>query len=84
MPTKKTTRTSKTASKQQTPTESRKLAPMPPLAPMIVRTMPNPRPAPTCDQIARRAFELFAETGYQHGHDVEHWLQAENELWARV
>lgn len=83
MPTKKTTRTNKTAT-TQTPTQSRKLAPMPPLAPMIVRTMPNPRPAPTHGEIARRAFELFAATGYEHGHDVEHWLRAENELWARV
>lgn len=32
------------------------------------------------DAIARRAYELFAEQGFQHGHDVEHWLAAEREL----
>ena len=30
--------------------------------------------------IARRAFEIFCERGSEHGHDVEHWLQAEREL----
>ncbi len=78
MPTKKTTRTAK----QTPPSTSRKLTPMPPLAPMIVRNVPAPRPAPTCDQIAHRAYELFVARGYQHGHDVEDWLQAENELWS--
>jgi len=30
--------------------------------------------------IARRAFEIFCERGFRHGHDVEDWLQAEREL----
>ena len=30
--------------------------------------------------IARRAFELYCARGYQDGHDVEDWLQAEREL----
>jgi hypothetical protein len=31
-------------------------------------------------QIAMRAFELFADEGFMHGRDVEHWLRAEREL----
>ena len=34
--------------------------------------------------IARRAFEIYCERGFQHGHDVEHWLQAERELRGSV
>jgi len=32
------------------------------------------------EAIARRAYELYAATGYQHGRDVEHWLEAERQL----
>jgi hypothetical protein len=31
-------------------------------------------------EIARRAYELFAERGAVHGHDIEDWLAAEREL----
>jgi hypothetical protein len=31
-------------------------------------------------EIAHRAFELFAARGGEHGHDVEDWLRAEQEL----
>ena len=31
-------------------------------------------------EIARRAYELFIASGAVHGHDVEHWLEAENDL----
>jgi hypothetical protein len=47
---------------------------------MIVRT----RQAPAREEIGRRAYELYVAHGYQDGHDVEDWLQAENEAWARV
>jgi hypothetical protein len=30
--------------------------------------------------IARRAYDLFRSRGYEHGRDVEDWLQAEREL----
>jgi HSP20 family molecular chaperone IbpA len=30
--------------------------------------------------IARRAYELFLESGFMDGHDLEHWLQAESQL----
>src|SRR5271168_1152357 len=31
-------------------------------------------------KIARRAYELFESKGRAHGHDVEHWLEAENQI----
>ncbi len=36
--------------------------------------------APTLDEIAERAYEIFVAGGGQHGHDVENWLEAESEL----
>jgi hypothetical protein len=35
---------------------------------------------PADGAIARRAFELYCERGYQHRHDVDDWLQAEREI----
>ena len=32
------------------------------------------------DAVARRAFELFEGSAHEHGHELEHWLQAETEL----
>jgi hypothetical protein len=32
------------------------------------------------DQIALRAYERFAERGYQNGHDLDDWLWAERSL----
>ena len=34
------------------------------------------------NQIARRAYRLYLEEGAQHGHDLDHWLKAEAELFA--
>jgi hypothetical protein len=31
-------------------------------------------------QIAQRAYEIFLQKGAVHGHDLEHWLAAEQEL----
>ena len=31
------------------------------------------------DDISRRAYELFAQRGYQDGHDLEDWMRAESE-----
>jgi hypothetical protein len=54
-----------------------------------VVTMPRPQstspalsesPNPTDSDIAKRAFEIYRERGFQHGHDLEDWLQAEREL----
>ena len=32
------------------------------------------------DQIRSLAYHLYCEGGYQDGHDLEHWLQAEEQL----
>ena len=34
------------------------------------------------DQIERRAHEIWQSNGGNHGQDVAHWLQAENEVLA--
>ena len=31
-------------------------------------------------RIAERAFMLYEESGFRHGHDVEHWLEAERQV----
>lgn len=36
-------------------------------------------PKPSHQDIERRAYELFLSDG-RHGHELEHWLQAEREL----
>jgi HSP20 family protein len=36
------------------------------------------------NRIARRAYELFASSGFTDGHDVEDWLLAESELFGRM
>jgi Protein of unknown function (DUF2934) len=30
--------------------------------------------------VARRAHELYRADGCEHGHDIDHWLQAEREV----
>ena|SRR6188768_407511 len=35
-------------------------------------------------RIAQRAYELYAEGGWQSGRDLDHWLQAEAELRGRI
>ena len=35
---------------------------------------------PTRTEIAARAYELFRARGFQHGHAMQDWLQAEAEL----
>jgi hypothetical protein len=32
------------------------------------------------DQIRQRAYELYEQSGRQEGLELEHWLQAENEI----
>ena len=36
--------------------------------------------APTPEQIAQRAYEIYEREGRQEGHDLENWLKAEAEL----
>jgi hypothetical protein len=33
--------------------------------------------------IAKRAYELYAERGYRHGHALDDWLEAEREILSR-
>lgn len=35
---------------------------------------------PSYEQTAQKAFELFAQRGYQHGRDWDDWFQAERML----
>ena len=35
---------------------------------------------PTHQEIAARAYQLYAQRGRQNGHDMDDWLQAEYEL----
>lgn len=34
-------------------------------------------------EIRQRAYEIFAERGYAHGHDEQDWLRAEREVLAK-
>jgi hypothetical protein len=40
------------------------------------------REEPAENEIARRAYEIYCGRGYQHGHDLDDWLQAKHELKA--
>jgi hypothetical protein len=31
-------------------------------------------------RIQQRAYLLFEAAGFQHGHDLEHWLEAERQI----
>jgi Protein of unknown function (DUF2934) len=44
------------------------------------RNMTAPGRGASPDEIARRAFELYAARGREDGHDVDDWLRAEREL----
>ena len=56
-----------------------------PAKPKLVKpaaTRPKDKMQPSFDAIAMRAYLLFEARGGQHGHDIEDWLQAQNELMA--
>jgi len=38
------------------------------------------KPAPTHDEIAARAYQIYQERGYTAGDPMQDWLQAEREL----
>lgn len=42
----------------------------------------TPRPLPAHEQIARRAYEIWLQSGCVCGRDAENWAQAERELIA--
>lgn len=35
---------------------------------------------PVQERIAKRAYELYEQRGWQHGQASDHWLQAEREI----
>jgi len=41
---------------------------------------PSLGPAMTTDEVARRAYEIYERSGFEHGRDLDHWLIAEREL----
>lgn len=55
-----------------------------------VLTMPNgPQSSPVAkpvsqEEVARLAHRLWAERGGQHGHDMDDWFRAEQELRGRA
>lgn len=43
-------------------------------------TLPPLALAPSWEDVARRAFEIFEREGHAHGNDQDHWYRAESEL----
>lgn len=39
---------------------------------------------PDQEQIRQLAYEFFCECGCEHGHDLEHWLEAERRALERL
>ena len=62
----------------------RKSKSVPPAAPVIAPVSVLPTPAPTHEQIARRAYELYLQRGAAHGCDLQDWIAAERELTPRA
>lgn len=56
---------------------TRKSKSVPPAAPAVVVVA---KPAPSHEQIARRAYELYLQRGATHGCDLQDWIAAEREL----
>ncbi len=52
-------------------------------APATFTAPEKPKPTPTRDEIARRAYEIYAARGKTGGREQEDWLQAERELQAK-
>lgn len=48
----------------------------------MAKQMTESSTAPTHEQIAARAYEIFIERGRPQGRDLEHWLEAESQLRA--
>lgn len=54
----------------------------PPRKAEVHRLVAAPRPLPTREQVAARAYEIWVHSGCVAGRDAENWLQAERELQA--
>jgi hypothetical protein len=44
------------------------------------RRRDDTRDTQTVDKIRERAYGLFEERGREHGHELEHWLEAERQI----
>jgi DUF2934 family protein len=67
----------------RTPRASRGAAAIPaPRKTELHRVFVTPRPPPSREQIACRAYEIWIQSGCVVGRDDENWLQAERELSA--
>lgn len=51
--------------------------------PESAAAMTNMAGRPTHEQIAERAYSLFIERGWRHGHHEQDWFRAEQELLTR-
>ena len=49
-----------------------------PREPLTIPDTQSDTPDP--DSVARRAYQRFEERGYEHGRDMDDWLEAEREL----
>jgi hypothetical protein len=50
----------------------------------MAKQMTDSTSAPTHEQIAARAYEIFVERGRPQGRDLDHWLEAEAQLRASI
>jgi hypothetical protein len=75
-----TAATTSTVTATSTAASTRKTTRIKTEAPMIVRYHREP----TAAEIAKRAYHIWEQSGWQHGRDVQDWLQAEKELKIRV
>ena len=53
-------------------------------APLGEEVSPSAADSPHLEEIRIRAYEIYMERGGQPGHDLEDWLQAEQELEPKV
>jgi hypothetical protein len=58
----------------------------PPVAKPVTPTATPPVPGAQVprEKVAMRAYEKWLKSGCQHGHDRQHWLEAEAELKAEM
>jgi len=54
-----------------------------PIVPPALEPTIEPTIEPTSHEIAARAYEIYRERGGEEGHDLDDWLQAEQELIER-
>lgn len=43
----------------------------------------QPDQAQLQEEIQKLAYEIYCQCGYEHGHDVAHWVKAEQEVLSR-